>query len=59
MTPQLRDGATLTPQNSYSEFLMSKGNAGRKSGAETEGKAIKRLPPWNPSHLRTPNSDCC
>jgi hypothetical protein len=27
-----------------SEFLLSKGNAGTKSGAETEGKAIQRLP---------------
>jgi hypothetical protein len=28
------------------EFLLSKGNAGTKSAAETEGKAIQRL-----SHL--------
>ena len=26
------------------EFLLSKGNAGTKSGAETEGKAIQSLP---------------
>jgi len=26
------------------EFLLSKGNAGTKNGAETEGKAIQRLP---------------
>jgi hypothetical protein len=45
-----------------SESLLSKGNegtesgAGTKSRAETEGKAIQRLP-GDPSHLQTPNVD--
>jgi hypothetical protein len=30
-------------KNINSEFLLSKGNAGTKSGAETEGKATQRL----------------
>jgi len=28
------------------EWLLSKGNTGTKYGAETEGKAIQRLPHW-------------
>jgi hypothetical protein len=31
-------------KNINPEFLLSKGNAGTKSGAETEGKVIQRLP---------------
>jgi hypothetical protein len=31
-------------KNVKPEFLLSKGNAGTKSGTETEGKAIQRLP---------------
>jgi hypothetical protein len=31
-------------KNINPEFLLSKGNAGTKSEAETEGKAIQRLP---------------
>jgi hypothetical protein len=31
-------------KNINPEFLLSKGNAGTKSGTETEGKAIQRLP---------------
>jgi hypothetical protein len=41
---------TLTPhpsQNFNPELLLSKGNTGTKSGINTEGKAIQRLP-----HLR-------
>ena len=37
-------------KNIHSELLMSKGNAGTKSGAETEGKAIQPA-------LRTPKPD--
>jgi hypothetical protein len=38
------------------EVFLSKGNARSKSGAETEGKAIQRLPPtWNPNHVQTPS----
>jgi hypothetical protein len=34
-------------QNFNGELLLSKGNTGTKSGAETEGKAIQRLrPTW-------------
>lgn len=35
---QLRDGATHPSQNINSELFLSKGNSGRNSGAETEGK---------------------
>jgi hypothetical protein len=39
-------------------LLLSKGNAGTKSGTETEGKAIQKLPYLgNPFHLQTPNPD--
>jgi hypothetical protein len=31
-------------KNINPEFLLSKGNSGTKSEAETEGKAIQRLP---------------
>jgi hypothetical protein len=31
-------------KNIYPEFLLSKGNAGTKSGAEIKGKAIQSLP---------------
>jgi hypothetical protein len=39
-TPMLRDGAT----HPSPKLFLSKGNAGTKSGTETEGKAIQRLP---------------
>jgi hypothetical protein len=32
-------------KNINPELLLSKGNAGTKSGTETEGNAIQRLPP--------------
>ena len=35
------------------ELLLSKGNTGTKSGAETEGKAIQRLPTYG----SIPNAD--
>jgi hypothetical protein len=47
----LRDGTTYPLQNINSEFLLSKGNAGTKSGAESEEKTK------DPSHLQTPNPD--
>jgi len=37
-------GPLIHLKNINSEFLLSKGNVGTKSGAETEGKAILRLP---------------
>ena len=43
MAPRFRDGATHL-QNFNPELLLSKGNIGTKSGAETEGMAIQRLP---------------
>jgi hypothetical protein len=43
--PLLRDGATHPFEKKINpEWFLSKGNAGTKSGAETEGKAIQRLP---------------
>jgi hypothetical protein len=42
--PQFRDRFTHTLQNINPEFLLLKGNAGIKSGAETEEKAIQSLP---------------
>jgi hypothetical protein len=39
----LRDEDTHL-KNINPEFLLSKGNTGTKSGAETEGKAIQGLP---------------
>jgi hypothetical protein len=33
-------------KNINSELLLSKGNTETKSGAETEGKAVQRLPHW-------------
>ena len=45
-------------KNINPELLLSKGNAGTKSGTETEGKAIQKLPYLgNPFHLQTPNPD--
>ena len=46
-------GAPTHLTNINSEFLPSKGKAGTKTGAETEGKANQRLPalPRGPSHL--------
>jgi hypothetical protein len=40
----MRDGATCPSQNFNPELLLSKGNTGTKSGAETEVKALQRLP---------------
>jgi hypothetical protein len=39
------------------ELILSKGNGGIKNGAEIEGKTIQRLPPRDPSLLKTPNPD--
>jgi hypothetical protein len=45
-------------KNINTELFLSKGNAGTKSPAETEGKTIQRVPPpGDPSHLQTPNPD--
>jgi hypothetical protein len=33
-------------QNFNPELLLSKGNTGIKSGAETEGKAVQKLSTW-------------
>ena len=44
MDPQLRDGVNTHIQNFNPKLLLCKGNTGTKSGAETEGKAIQRLP---------------
>jgi hypothetical protein len=41
-SPLLRDGSTYL-KNINPEFLLSKGNTGIKSGAESEGKAIQGL----------------
>ena len=38
--------------------ILMGGNTETKCGAETEGKAIQRLPPpRDPSHIQTPNPD--
>jgi hypothetical protein len=52
-------GLPIHLKNINSEFLLSKGNAGTKSGAETEGKKghPEIAPPRYPSHLLTPNPD--
>jgi hypothetical protein len=42
--PVSKHWITYPSQNSSPELLMSKGNIGTKSGEETEGKAIQRLP---------------
>jgi hypothetical protein len=42
----LRGGATYPSQNFNPELILSKGNTETKSGSETEGKAIQRLPTW-------------
>ena len=59
MAPQLRDRAAHTHlQNFNLELLLSKGNIGTKSGAETEGKAIQRLPYLGIRPImQTPNPD--
>jgi hypothetical protein len=44
-------------QNYNPELLLSKGNTGATSGAETEGKAIQTAPPGDLSHMQTPNPD--
>jgi hypothetical protein len=41
---RLRDGFTHSSQNSNPELFLSKGHTGTKIGAESEGKAIQRLP---------------
>ena len=44
-------------KNINPDFLLSKENAGTRSGAETEGKVMQRLPHLgNPPHLQTPTS---
>jgi len=48
----LKDGAIHPSQNFNPELLLSKGNSGTKSRAETEGKAMQRLP-----HRQTPKPD--
>jgi hypothetical protein len=45
-------------KNINPEFLLSKRIAGTRSGAETEGKAIQRLPHLG-IHLPTPKPDFC
>jgi hypothetical protein len=51
-------GPSTHLKNINAELLQSKRNAGTMSGAETEGKAIQRLPPpRDPSVLQTPNPD--
>ena len=52
-------GTTTHLKNIYPEFLLSKGNAGTKSGAETEGKKghPETTPPRDTFQLQTPNSD--
>ena len=42
--PWLRDGPPTSIKNINLELLLFKGNIWTKSGAETEGKAIQRLP---------------
>jgi hypothetical protein len=38
--------------------ILTGGNMETKCGAETEGKAIQRLPsPGDPSHIQLPNPD--
>jgi len=45
-------------KNFNPELLLSKGNTGTKSGAETEGKAIlETAPPKNPFPMQTANPD--
>jgi len=45
-------------KNINPEFLLSKGNSGTKSGADTEAKTIqKTVPPRDPSYMQTPNPD--
>jgi hypothetical protein len=40
------------------ETLLSKGNTGTKTGAETEGKATQRLlAAGHPSNMQSPNPD--
>jgi hypothetical protein len=38
------NSSILNPSRSSNELLLSKRNTGTKSGSETEGKAIQRLP---------------
>jgi hypothetical protein len=47
-------GPSTHLKNINPEFLLSKENAGTKSGAETERPSD---PPRDPSHLLTPNPD--
>ena len=56
MPPGWRMGPPTYLKNINPELFPSKGDAGTKSGAETEGKDIQRLPHLgNPYHLQTPN----
>jgi hypothetical protein len=54
--PQLRMGPSTHLKNINPEFLLSKGNAQTKTGAETEGH-LETVLPRDPSHLLTPNPD--
>ena len=37
--------------------ILIGGNLERKSGAETEGKASRDCPTWDPSHIQSSNMD--
>jgi hypothetical protein len=43
--------------DTYTDLSETKGNAGTKSGKETEGKAIHTAPPGDPYHMQPPNPD--
>jgi hypothetical protein len=71
MAPVWGMGLPTHLKNINLELLLSKGNEGTKSGAETEGKAIQRLPllgihpadihptvDTKPKHLLMPRSSC-
>jgi hypothetical protein len=44
MAPGLKMGPYTHLKNIHPELLLSKGNTRTKSGAETKGKAIQKLP---------------
>jgi hypothetical protein len=45
-------------KNFNPELLLSEGNTGTKSGAETERKDLpEAASPGDPSHMQTPNRD--
>ena len=47
-------GPSTHLHNFNTELLLSKGNTGTKSRAESEGKTA---PPGDSSHMQTPNPD--